>query len=287
MTVHGTGSARLVPTGQQPGSARVVVGTGVRPHARRPAVTAGARGRWALVAAAAVLTAAGCTVTGSTPPRPAPVVATTPSPPAMTAVPEAAECTVRRDLGTGGDAKLPFGDVFGPGVARGIDGNDEYRPGAGDARDSRCQQELPDGASLSCEQAVPWVSADWTNHLTAFGARQVRRVSVSSEEPGIGGGPRRSRTVSYAEVDFWAGDTKGVVEFLTAAFRSCARGVTSNVGGVPAIVGLVPSLTNQSGDVTAAAFLGQERVAWVVLDGRPWTKPERDRALTVVARRVR
>lgn len=204
----------------------------------------------------------------------------------MTAVAEAAQCSVHRDLGRGGSVKLPFADLFGPGVRRGIDLNDEYQPGAGAGTDGRCQQEMPDGDGTWCGQPVPWMSVDWPDRVGVLGARQIRRIGLSTDEGVLGDGRSHSRTVAYVEVDFWADDSKGVSEFLTEAFRTCAGGVASRVHGLPAVVGHVPSGTNRSGDVTSVAFLGQTRVAWVVLDGRAWTKAEEDRALTALARHL-
>lgn len=238
--------------------------------------------------ALALLALAGCDSGGSTPPQPSPVADSGTPSVTMTGVTEAARCSEHRELGRGGDAKLPFADLFGDGVARGIDANDEFVPGPDAADDSKCGQALGAGADAWCAQPPPWVSLDWKDIVNAFGAERIRRISLSTNESGAAADPSTERSATYVEVEVAAGDPKGVARYLQAAFVSCADAEPATVHGVPAVVGTVPSnpIANPSGEAPAVALLTPKRVAWVVLDGRAWTAPERERALKAIASRL-
>ena len=102
---------------------------------RRPALAS---------AVAAALLLAGCTSGGGTAPHPSWARGSA-SAPAMTAVPEAAQCVTHRDLGRGAGVDLPVKDLFAGTVAHGVDVNDEFAPVA-DATDAgRCGAVLPGG----------------------------------------------------------------------------------------------------------------------------------------------
>ena len=64
--------------------------------------------------ALALLALAGCDSGGSTPPQPSPVADSGTPSVTMTGVTEAARCSEHRELGRGGDAKLPFADGPAP-----------------------------------------------------------------------------------------------------------------------------------------------------------------------------
>ncbi|GAA3709502.1 hypothetical protein GCM10022399_27860 [Terrabacter ginsenosidimutans] len=53
--------------------------------------------------------------------------------------------------------------------------------------------------------------------------------------------------------------------------------------GLSAVTGVVPSMRSGVHDADAVAFLTPKRVAWVILDGRPWTPAERTHALSAIA----
>lgn len=78
-----------------------------------------------------------------------------------------ATCSRHRDLGRGTDAELPFTDLFGKGVRRGIDLKDA---------------------------------------VNAFGADRVRCIGLSTEEGSTAAGRSAARSVSYVEVDMAGSD---------------------------------------------------------------------------------
>lgn len=202
----------------------------------------------------------------------------------MTEVADAAQCAKRRDLGTDLTADLPFGDLFGKGVARGVDLNDEFTPGPDSRDDPRCSRgSLPDGDAVWCGQPAPWLSADWMGMVDAFGADRIRRISLSTDEGTAASGRVLGRTLSYVEIAVRQGDPRGTSAFLEAAFTSCADAAPGTVGGVKVMAGSVPSTQGPQGEAPSVAFLTPDRAAWVILDGREWTKAERERALAAIA----
>ncbi len=205
----------------------------------------------------------------------------------MTAVDEAGQCATQRDLGRGGSATLPFGDLFGKGVARGIDLNDEFTPGQDVLNDLKCGRTLPDGDGTWCGQPPPWTSLDWPGMVAAFDATRIRRVTVSTAPEDGSAGAAPGRTVGYVEIQPRLGDPRGVAAFLELAFSSCAGAAPGSVGGIKVMAGSVPSSRSSNGEALAVAFLARTRFAWVILDGRDWTKAARDRALNAIAAHLR
>jgi hypothetical protein len=203
--------------------------------------------------------------------------------PSMTVIPEAVQCTQRRDLGRGAGADLPVQDLFERGVPRAIDINEELVPGR-DAGDARCAAKFPAMEDLDCGLRAPWARTGWGDLLIALGAHRVRHVEIITEESDRARPGSASWVVTYVEIAVPANDPKRLGQYVQAAFEHCAAGTVQLVHGVPAVVGFVPSESAASGVAAAVAFLTPERIAWVVLDGqRPWTNAERDRALASVA----
>lgn len=202
----------------------------------------------------------------------------------MTEVVDAAQCAMRRDLGTDTTAELPFGDLFGKGVSRGIDLNDEFTPGPDSRDDPRCSRgSLPGGDAVWCGQPPPWLSADWMGMVDALGADRIRRAFLSADDGASVDGQMPGRTVAYVEIELRRGDPRGTLAFLESAFTSCADAAPGTVSGLKVMAGSVPSAHGTQGEASAVAFLTPERAAWVVLDGGEWTKTERERALRAIA----
>ncbi len=124
----------------------------------------------------------------------------------MTPIGEAVTRSRHRDLGRGTDAELPFKDLFGKGVRRGIDLNDEFVCGPDTTDDSSCGNRLPEPGGMSCAQPPPWVSVDWKDTVNASGADRVRRIGLSTEEGSTAAGRSAARSVSYVEVDMAGSD---------------------------------------------------------------------------------
>ncbi|WP_374970603.1 hypothetical protein [Terrabacter sp. BE26] len=248
-----------------------------RPPRRAPALTG---------AAAVAVLLAGCTSGGPTAPRPS-AVQVSASVPTMTAVPEAAQCVTHQNLGEGAGADLPFTDLFAGRVARGIDVNDEFAPGA-DATDAgRCGAVLPGGDDVWCGQPAPWASMGMDQFTIASGATRVRRVGITTDEGQSRPGRQVSRSLSYVELELGAADPKGLADFMQRAFRRCADGTVTQLQGLNAVTGVVPSMSGGVHEADAVAFLASKRVAWVILDGRPWTPAERKQALGAIAAHLR
>jgi hypothetical protein len=231
----------------------------------------------------------GCDSRGSrSPPRPSPVAGSATPGLSMTTIVDAAPCSQHRDLGEGTNAELLFTDLFGTSVMHELV-NDEFVPGPEAGDDVRCRINLPDGDGTWCGQPVPWVSLDWKDMVNAFGAERIRRVSLSTDEGSTAAGQTVGRRVSYVEIELAGEDRKGLASFIQAAFHTCADGNPTKVYGVPAVVGTVSSShnANLAGEADAVAFLTPKRVAWAILDGRPWTAPERERALKAIASHLR
>jgi len=236
------------------------------------------------VAAAVLL--AGCTSGGATAPRPSTVHGTAAAP-TMTAVTEAAQCVTHQDLGRDVGVDLPFKDLFQARVARGVDVNDAFAPGP-DAKDAgRCGAVLPGGDDVWCGQPAPWASLGWEKFTIASGATRVRRVGVSTDEGRSSSGGQRSRSLSYVELELGGADPKGVADFVQRAFQRCAHGTAAQVQGLSVVTGEVPSMIGGVHEADAVAFLTSKRVAWVILDGRPWTPAERKQALAAIAAHLR
>lgn len=239
----------------------------------------------ALTVAAAVLLA-GCTSGDGTAPRP-PTVKGSAFTPTMTAVPEAAQCVTHQDLGEDVGVDLPFKDLFAGRVAHGVDVNDEFAPGP-DANDAgRCGAVLPGGDDVWCAPPAPWASLSWDKFTIASGATRVRRVGVSTDEGRSSSGGQVSRSISYVELDLGGADPNGVADFVQRAFQRCAHGIVAPVQDLPAVTGKVPSMSGGVHEADAVAFLTSKRVAWVILDGRPWTTAERKHALSAIAAHLR
>lgn len=276
---------------------------------RRRRTVGGALGR-ATVAAAltwvvmVVAGAAGCTSTSSTPPVPspsqsAPSGSATSTGPGMTAVPEAATCTQQRDLRQGARGTKPVDGVFLNGTVRDVSVNEEFVRGPDGDDADRCGNVLPLGTEAWCGQPAPWASMDIKDLVIAAGADRVRRIEVTSESGGDTAGKTPSGTAtigaerypavqwaSYVEFELSAGDERGFGTFVRDAFTQCADAKPATLGGVPAVVGTTIG-RDPSGDSPIVAFLTPTRVAWLVLDGRPWTAAERAHAYKVIAAHLR
>lgn len=207
--------------------------------------------------------------------------------PSMTAVPEAAQCVTHEDLGRDPRVDLPFKDLFLGRVARGVDVNDAFAPGP-DAKDAGgCGAVLPGGDDVWCGQPAPWTSLRWDQFTVASGATRVRRVGVTTDEGRSSSGRQVSRSLSYVELELGGADPKGVADFVQRAFQRCAHGTAAQVQGLSAVTGELPSMIDGVHEADAVAFLTSKRVAWVILDGRPWTPAERRQALAAIAAHLR
>lgn len=237
------------------------------------------------MAVTAALLLAGCTSGGASGPRPSRLQGRVSSP-TMTAVPEAAQCVTRQDLGRGADVGLPFKGLFTGQVAHGVDINDEFTPGPDSTDAGRCGAVLPGPGPLWCAQPAPWASMGLETFTIASGATRVRRLGISTDVSDTRGA-QASRVVSYVELELGNSDPKGAADFVTRAFQECADGAVAHVEGLPAIAGDFTSTAGGAHDADAVAFLTSKRVAWVILDGRPWTPAERKQALSAIAAHLR
>lgn len=238
------------------------------------------------MAAAVVVLLTACSSEGATTPRPSGVQGSA-SEPSMTALPEAARCVTHRNLGEGAGVDLPFKDPFSSGAAHGVDVNDEFVPAADASDVARCGAALPGGDDVWCGQPAPWASMDWDTFTIASGAARVRRVGVSTDEGRSSSGRQVSRSLSYVELELGGADPKGVADFVRRTFQRCADGTVGTVQGLSAVTGVLPSMNGGVHEADAVAFLTSKRVAWVILDGRPWTTAERMHALGAIAAHLR
>ncbi|MEW1953341.1 hypothetical protein [Terrabacter sp. NPDC080008] len=202
-------------------------------------------------------------------------------------MPEAAQCVSHQNLGEGGGAGLPFTGLFEGRVARGIDANDEFVLGVDAADFGRCGAVLPGGDDVWCGQPPPWASMGMDRFTIASGATRLRRVAITTDEGRSSSGRHVSRSLSYVELELGGTDPKGLADFMQRAFRRCADGTVTREQGLSAVIGVLPSMSGGVDEADAVAFLTPTRVAWVVLDGRPWTPAERNQALGAIAAHLR
>lgn len=199
---------------------------------------------------------------------------------------EAAQCVTRRDLGRGGGVDAPLTDLFAGEVALGVEANDEFTPGPDATNTDRCDARLPGQGALWCAQPAPWASMGLDTFTVACGVGPVRHVGINTDVAHPRGS-QASRAVSYVEVELVHTDAKGVAAFVTQAFQECADGSAAQMEGLSSVIGAVLSGAGGTHDADTVAFLTPERVAWVILDGRPWTPVERAQALGAIARHLR
>jgi hypothetical protein len=217
----------------------------------------------------------------------APVAPVTQPDPGMTAIEEAARCTIRRPL-DGAVGAVP-GDAVFPGAAAGLISEPfEVIQGPDGGDPVRCPGELP--PEPYCTEALPWTGLGFGAFVTASGAeRAVDGFLLTMPPQADKAAPPESipgtRVVSYRLVDLPPGDPRGLGDYLDRSFRTCAKARDGVRAGAVALVGTVPSEYGASSAEVVLMRRGTH-LLWATFDGGGWRKGEQQRAAAVLVSRL-
>ncbi|GAA2741368.1 hypothetical protein GCM10009868_07230 [Terrabacter aerolatus] len=217
---------------------------------------------------------------------PGPDPATTQPDPGMTPIEAAPQCTTTRPLT--GKGRVPLDAVFPGAETSAFSAPKEVVPGPDAADPARCPGGLP--SRPHCDGLVPWTDQLADAFVPASRARRLVEgyLLTMPKQAGNQAPPESSagtKAVTYSLVDLAAGDPGGLVDYVRAAFASCAKAVPSRVDGVDALVGTVRSEYG-AGSAEVVLLRRGSHLVWASLDGSGWEQGEEQRALVVLVARL-
>jgi hypothetical protein len=204
----------------------------------------------------------------------------------MTPIEAAPQCTSTRPLT--GKGQVPLDAVFPGAETSAFSDPREVVPGPDAADRARCPGELP--SEPHCDGLVPWTGLLPDAFITASRARRLVEgyLLTMPKQAGNQAPPESSagtKVVTFSLLDLVGDDPAGLVGYLDAAFRTCAKAVPSAVAGAGALVGTVPSEYG-AGSAEVVLLRRDDHVVWASLDGSGWKQGEQQRALAGLAARL-
>ncbi len=206
--------------------------------------------------------------------------------PGMTFIEAAPRCTTTRPLT--GRGRVPLDAVFPGAETSAFSAPKEAVPGPDAADRTRCPGELP--SRPQCDALVPWTGLLADAFVPASGVRRLVEgyLLTMPKQAGNQAPPESSagtKVVTFSLVDLAAGDPRGLVAYLDAAFTTCAKASPSRVAGVAARIGTVPSEYG-AGSAEVVLLRRGPHLVWATLDGSGWHPGEQQKALAVLVARL-
>jgi hypothetical protein len=204
----------------------------------------------------------------------------------MTFIEAAPRCIATRSLT--GKGRLTVDDVFPGAETRASSDPREVVPGPDAADRSRCPGDLP--SEPHCGGAVPWADLPLEGFVPASRARRLVEgyLLTMPKQAGNQAPPQASagtKVVTFTVLDLGAGDPAGLLAYLDAGFRTCARATPRTVAGVGALVGTARS-DYAAGTAQVVLLRRGAHVVWAALDGSGWKAGEQQRAMAVLVARL-